>query len=301
MKKARYGTAVWITCALLTLAAFFAKDFMLYDFQMMPSSYAYTKSETKPAQASSALWFTLGPDRELQYGYDAGIDPETVTLYGKTEEDVQTLTSADMDPIREDLLGYFVAALPARQEDAQTVHDFARADIGPHTYELAPREFNIPELPFEVAFAERKYIQVFYQNQLLTDAGITITDQNGDETACRTDSHGWISGLPVETIRSGFTAAYSPDGQNVYRMYYLVEDYEYFTTHFFKAHIPLLMILALTALGILIVYFVREWYSQKDPAYAVYNRERPGFGGGHPLRERTNSKFLLILITNKSI
>lgn len=301
MKKVKYGTAaVWIICALLTLAAFFARNFVLYDFQMMPSNYAYTRSEAKPAQASSSLWFTLGPDRELQYGYDKDVDPVTVSLYGKTEEEVQTITDTDMDPIRGDLIGYFVSALPARQEDidgdgiVETVHDFARADIGPHTYELAPREFNIPELPFEVAFAERKYIQVFYENQLLTDAEIIITDQDGAEKVYHTDSHGWISGLPVETLRSGFTAAYSPDGQNVYRMYYLVEDYEYFTTHFFKAHIPLLMILALTALGIVIVYFVREWYCRKDPVYALYGRERPGFGGGHPLREQTNSKFLLI-------
>lgn len=228
---------------------------------MMPSNYAYTRSEECPAQASSSLWYTLGPDRELQYGYDNSVDPENVILYGKTEEDVQTLTNADVSPIREDLIGYFVAALPARQEDidgddiAETVHDFARADIGPHTYKLAPREFNIPELPFELAFAERKYIQVFYQNGPLTGAEITVTDGDGSETIYHTDSHGWISGLPIETLRSGFTASYSPDGQNVYRMYYLVEDYEYFTVHFFKAHIPLLIILALTALGIVIVYF----------------------------------------------
>ena len=95
MKKIKYGTAaVWIICALLTLAAFFAKDFVLYDFQMMPFNYAFTRSETKPAQASSALWFTLGADRGLQYGYDDGIDPAAVLLYGKTEEEVQSLTGS---------------------------------------------------------------------------------------------------------------------------------------------------------------------------------------------------------------
>ena len=211
MKKVKYGTAaVWSICALLTLAAFFAKDFVLYDFQMMSANYAYTRSEERPAQAASSLWFTLGPDRELQYGYDENVDPETVLLYGKTEEEVQPLTNSDMSPIREDLIGYFVAALPARQENGRTVHDFARADIGPHTYELAPREFNIPELPFELAFAERKYIQVFYQNQPLTNVEVIITEGDGSETAYYTDSHGWISGLPIETLRSGFTAAYSP-------------------------------------------------------------------------------------------
>ena len=113
------------------------------------------------------------------------VNPETALLYGKTEEEVQTLTDTDMNPIREDLIGSFLAALPMRQEDVdenghtETVYDFARADIGLHTYELAPREFNIPEVPFELAFAERKYIQVFYPNQLLIDSEITVTDRDG--------------------------------------------------------------------------------------------------------------------------
>ena len=53
MKKVKYGTAaVWIICALLTLAALFAKDFVLYDFQMMPANYAYTRSEERPDRKS---------------------------------------------------------------------------------------------------------------------------------------------------------------------------------------------------------------------------------------------------------
>ena len=36
-----------------------------------------------------------------------------------------------------------------------------------------------------------------------------------------------------------------------------MEDYEYFTVYFFKAHIPLLIILVRTALGIVIVCFLR--------------------------------------------
>ncbi len=232
MRKVKYGTViVYVICALLTLSAFFAKDFVLYDFNMMPSNYTYTQSTGKPAEAAASLWFTLGPDRELQFGHNDNVDPDTVTLYGKTESDVQTLTEADMAPVREDLIGYFVTALPARQEDTdgdgdtETVHDFARADIGPHTYELAPREFNIPELTFELAFAERKYIQVFYKNRLLTDAEVFVTDTSGMRTAYQTDSHGWITGLPIGTLRSGFTVSYTPNGQNIYRMFYLVEDY----------------------------------------------------------------------------
>ena len=60
-------------------------------------------------------------DRKLQYGDDDDIDPATVLLYSKTEEEVQSLTGADMSPVQEDLISHFMAALPARQENGRTV------------------------------------------------------------------------------------------------------------------------------------------------------------------------------------
>lgn len=61
------------------------------------------------------------------------------------------------------------------------------------------------------------------------------------------------------------------DNQTTYRMYYTIEDYEYFTEHFFKAYVPLLLILLLSAMGIVIFYFAREAYTKKNPAYAIYD------------------------------
>ena len=46
MKKERIGRlAVYAVCALLTVAAFFAKDFIFYDFHMEVSDYDYVKSD----------------------------------------------------------------------------------------------------------------------------------------------------------------------------------------------------------------------------------------------------------------
>lgn len=53
--------------------------------------------------------------------YNDGIDPVAVLLYSKTEEEVQSLTGADMSPVQEDLISHFIAALPARQENGRTV------------------------------------------------------------------------------------------------------------------------------------------------------------------------------------
>ena len=46
MKKERIGRlAVYAVCALLTVAVFFAKDFIFYDFHMEVSDYDYVKSD----------------------------------------------------------------------------------------------------------------------------------------------------------------------------------------------------------------------------------------------------------------
>ena len=301
MKKAKIGTAaVYVICALLTIAAFFAKDFVLYDFEMEPSNYRYTESDAeRDFHAETSFWFSFGPDRELQYGFADNVSPDSIRLYARTENELIPITAQDMNPIREDFIGYFAAALPAQFIDvdgdgtAETVYDFARADLGPHTYELEPREFNSSDFPFEVAFAERKVIQVFYHNELLTDRSVTVVSADGTAQTYYTDNNGWIDGLPIDVLRSGFTVSYSPDGQNVYRMYYAIEDYDYFSLHFFKAYLPLLVVLLLTAIGIVIVYVIRERYARRDPAYAIYSRERPGFRAAN-LNNKTSSKFLLI-------
>lgn len=301
MKKVKLGKwLVWLFCGILTIAAFFAKDFVMYDFHMLPSDYTYAESKSeKPIQAATAFWFSYGPERELLYGYENNMDAETIRFYGKTHDQALPVTASDLEPIRNDLMGYLVAVLPQQLIDTnddgitETVYDFARADFGLHAYELAPREFDSNEIPFELAFAERKYIQVFYQNEPLMDVSVTVTSPDGRNQTYRTDGHGWIDGLPSSVVRGGFTVTYSPDSQTTYRMYYAIEDYEYFTEHFFKAYIPLLLVLLFSMIGIVAFYFIREVYTKSNPAYQIYTRERPGLRKGTGLQNKSDSKFLL--------
>lgn len=302
MKKVKLGKwFVYLFCGLLTIAAFFAKDFVLYDFHMLPSDYAYAESKSeKPIQALTAFWFSFGSDRELLYGHESNIDVAEIQLYGKTHEQVLPVSVADLQPIRDDLIGYLVAVLPEQEIDtnhdgiAEKVYDTARADFSRHAYELAPREFDSKEIPFELAFTERKYIQVFYHNQPLIDTSVTVASPDGTNQTYQTDRHGWIDGLPSSVLRGGFTVAFSPDNETTYRMYYSIEDYEYFTEHFFKAYTPLLLVLLLSVIGIVAFYFIREAYAKKNPAYQIYTRERPGLRKGTGLQVKSDSKFLMI-------
>ena len=62
MKKRKIGTAlVYFICILLTAAAFFAKDFVLYDYHMMPSDYEYKETDQeRPLQADSSVMVLTG-------------------------------------------------------------------------------------------------------------------------------------------------------------------------------------------------------------------------------------------------
>lgn len=84
MKKERIGRlAVYAVCALLTVVAFFAKDFIFYDFHMEVSDYDYVKSDKeRPEQAETSIWFTYGEGgKELQYGMPVETSEEDIRLY----------------------------------------------------------------------------------------------------------------------------------------------------------------------------------------------------------------------------
>lgn len=221
MKKTKIGTAlVYFICILLTAAAFFAKNFVLYDFHMMPSDYEYKETDQKrPMQADSSVWFTYGFDREVQYGVSEGISADMLMIYAKTEEKAVPVSAEDLSPVREDLIGYVVAAAPVRELDLdgdgrmENVYDFAHADFGAHTYELTPRAFHLQEIPFELAFEERKVIQVFYQGEPLVGGQVTVTEADGGQKVYTTEQHGWIDGLPIRNIRGVLPSAIPQTGR----------------------------------------------------------------------------------------
>lgn len=302
MKRRKIGTAVvCAVCVFLIVSVFFAKDVVLYDFHMNVPDYNYFKMEgERPRSADTSVWFTYGASgRELYYGMDAKTQADNLTIYALTQTGEISVTKGNENPIQKDSLGHFIAALPAKNQDIdgdgvlEEVYDYARADLGPNAFNPAPQRFLTKEIPFELVFAERKYIMAYYENEILTNADILVTSYNGERKHYTTDEHGWIQGLVNRDIREGFTASYSPDGNTMYRMHYALEDYAYFSPHFFAAHIPLLVIFILTGIGIVAVYLIRNRMHKSDPAYAIYSRERTGIYS-NTLHQKTGSKFLLV-------
>lgn len=302
MKGRKIGIAVVCAiCAFLIVSAFFAKDFVLYDFHTNVTDYQYAKTEEeKPLSVDTSVWFSYGNGgKVVYYGINEEIREESLTVYALSQAGEISITKGNENPIRQDSLGHFIAALPMAEMDidgdgeAEKVYDYTRADFGLNAFNPAPQRFLSEEIPFELVFAERKYIMVYYGNEILKDAEVLVTSYDGGQKRYHTDEHGWIQGLPNRDIREGFTAAYSPDGLSVYRMHYALEDYSYFTVHFWKAHLPLLVIFVLTCIGIVVVCLIRNCMERNNPAYAIYSRERAGIYPG-TLNQKTSSKFLFV-------
>lgn len=312
-RKRKWGRIlVYVICAMLTIAAFFANKIVLYQFHMMPSDYRFVRETGQPpAKASSAVWFAYGDDRELQFWTDAHVFMDEsnradaagnggVLIFAKTAEGVAAVDLESSRPIQEDFTGYFVAVTGARQADIdgdgkiETVYDSARADLGPHAYAAVPRGFHSEEIPFELCFEERKKIQVFFQGEVVADSFVSVTASDFEDKVFETDGSGYVKNLPVKYIRSGLTISYEPEEGTVYRMYYALEDYAYFSPHFWKAQIPLLLIFALSAAGIAIVHLIRERRLKGSPEHRIYSREKAGIYAANPLMQKTDSHFLMI-------
>lgn len=307
MKKYKWGRiTVYIICAMLTIAAFFANRIVLFQFHMMPQDYHFAAETGKPpAKTKSSVWFTYGSGRELKLWTDAGLERTELhtskpSVYAKTTREMTKVDMGEENPIHEDFMGYLIAVMDKRQEDMdgdgnmETVYDSARADFGPHAYAAVPRGFHSEHIPFELCFEERKKIQVFYNGKLVAGHHVFVTTADFNNKKFETDSDGYIKKLPVKYIRDGLTVSFEPEPGIYYRMYYALEDYDYFTTHFWKAQIPLVLIMVLTAVGIFLVYFIRERYLKKTPEYQIYSREKAGVYKASPLKNKTDSHFLFI-------
>ncbi len=297
MTKEKIWTSfIIVVCILLTFSVFFSDQLSLYDFHMEVKDYGYEKTDGVPAGADTALWFDYGTrGRNLFYGYT------DETLYGQAEffvrtaDGVREMSLEDMREFPADSLGNLIAALPVQSVDvdgdgeAESVYDSARADFGANAFNPVPQRFDSERIPFELIFAERNRIEVRFQNELLEDAELYITMHDGEHDVFHTDENGWIDGLAQRDIRYGFTASYSPDGETVYRMYYALEDYPFFSWHTFEAHFPLFVVIVLSFVVIFAIEVIRRIMFRNDYAYKHGNLfER------NPLRTKTDSKFLLV-------
>ena len=56
--------------------------------------------------------------------------------------------------------------------EAEKVYDYARADLGLDAFNPTPQRFLTEEISFGLMLAERRYIMVYYGNEILKDAAI---------------------------------------------------------------------------------------------------------------------------------
>ena len=302
-----------LAIVLLVVSAFFAKQFVLYDFHMNASDYRIAAAEgMRPAGADTGVWISFGEDREVQYGLESGRTAVGLRIYAKFTEGAGEITEEIQRPdgrLGEESFGNLILALSGQELDVdgdgveETVYDFARADFGPHAFEPYPIRFSMEELPLELCLFNRREIQVYWRGELLREGEVEVTSSDGSSRTYTLTENGCLDGLPIRDIRNGFTVTYIPDGQGsgglenggetVYRMYYALEDYPYFSQHFWKAHLPLVLTFALSALGIILFQTVRNIRARKTAEYAIYSRETAGLHK-NSLRTKTSSRFLLI-------
>ena len=143
MKGRSIGTAVvCAVCAFLIVSAFFAKDFILYDYHMNVPDYSYTETkEGRPLSADTSVWFSYGDaGKAVYYGVNEEGQEDRLTVYALTQTGEISVTKGNDSPIRQDSLGHFIAALPMTEQaidgdgKAETGYDYARADFGLNAY-----------------------------------------------------------------------------------------------------------------------------------------------------------------------
>lgn len=304
MHYRRYGAPIIITISLLLiLLSFFAKDFVFYEFQMEPYSYSIMETKEAPDEMDSPLWFTYSNNNVLKFGYTEPAQSSEISFYELTKQGVSQIAKEQLQIISEESHGSFAAKLPMKTQDTngdgkqENVYYSAKTDMAitqTYEYDLIPRVFGSSDIPFEVVFAERKAIEVFFHNEPIANQQITVKSLRSGSNVYSTNENGMIKGLSVPDIRSGIEVTYSPNENETYSMYYLVENYTLFSNRYLSAITPLLLVIVFTTIGIMICLLVRKQVMKKNSDYPVYSSERSRVLSGGYVNDRTSSKFMLV-------
>lgn len=283
MKKELIGKIlVTLICVLLVIISFYAKKIIFYDANMATSDFKYTQTtQDKPLHAKTNIWFDYGAQRELKFGFDKSINSSEIKIFSKENgTQIVSYNKDDFGPIKPNSVGYLIASAPEQYIDInqdgieEKVFDFTRTEFGPYAYLGGPSElFNTNKIPFELLFSHGKHIKVYYKGNCLSNGTITVVSKDGTTKDYNIDEEGNIESLPISNIRNGFTGIYTPDGKTYYRMYYILEGYQYFSRHYFTGYIPLLLLIGYSFVGIILVYFIREAINRKNLNHKVYSRK----------------------------
>lgn len=249
MKKKTIGKILFgVFAAVICAAAYFAADiaFFQYDDPLERASLSVVSD-------GEELSFTYNNDAITLHGGDS------TTVYALTTDGIAAVEGTDTKSLPSNFLGSFAAV----QTDGNVTR-IAKTDMEyTQGYSASANLFLSEEIPFEVAYVDRKKFTVYFESKPLADTDITVTLADGTEKVLSTDENGDITGLNLNDARNGLRFTYQTDN-HTYTIHYQVEADTIFTMRWLSAMLPFGIIILISAVCIALDVLLRKLLYKKE-------------------------------------
>ncbi|WP_026394344.1 4Fe-4S binding protein [Acetobacterium malicum] len=305
MKKI-FTPAVLLVCVVLTLLSFSAYNLVFYQFSTDASGYTMTtavsaEAEAKQTSTTGRLYFSYD-NNQVTLNTVSNQDAAAAMIYALSVNGVTEMTADNMAVMSPDYLGSFIATLPQQSTDldgdgtAEALYLAAKTDMEfTQGYMPNPPTFEHELFPLEIIFTDRTTVSVQFDGEPLADQAVTLTSQRSGTSQVTTNSEGVIEGLSLLDIRSGITVTYAADnGDNVYQMSYQVEDNTLFSNRYLAALTPFMIIVLLSAVGIILCLWLRRRIVTKDPVMGRFANGRMSLGPVGTMKGQRKFGFMTI-------
>lgn len=255
-----------IFCVLLGVFAYYSWKFPFYEFSDDTTDYTLSMVETD--DGDYGMYFTYD-NTDLTLVLEKGIDTGDIQFYGLTTSGIAVMSEEHIASLTGDYTGSFLAVSKLQYSDYNGDGQRDRLHIATRTdmeillsNDTEGEKYSAEAFLLDVVLNYRREVQLYYNDEPLAETQVQVTTADGSVINQTTDENGVLAALGARDAWKGFTVAYSENQVDFYILTYRAEHNTIFTARHFAALTPLLLIIAISALGILLCLFAR-WYLER--------------------------------------
>ena len=247
--------------------AFNAQSVVFYEFDMDASAYQIvTETAPGPLGRYAPLEFSFRGNTIVLTVCSTADESADIPIFATSRFGASLLTEANMANLSPYYLGSFIAVFPRQifdlTGDGNDNHVFMSVKTDLRTAQTnASRTpmLNDPRVLFEVGIYEARRLFVYFNRRPLANRSVYVHLPDGRMIARVTDEFGFIPNLSVNDVRRGLIIEYSPNIRNTYIQKYMPQNARTFS----PSLTPLIILLALTAVCILLCLAIRKFHEKR--------------------------------------
>lgn len=222
--------------------------------------------DTTVESENQLMWWEF-KDNNLTLNYNNFIINENnIHAFGKkTDNSISPINLNTTSPIGTKFNGSFIASLEPLKIDMNgdsikdEVHIATKADtIYTRGFTKVNTYFEDPKFPFEVVLVGDYDLKVYFKNELLKNAEIEVTFEDGSKKKFVTDSQtGMIHISNMNELRNNINILYSDDGK-YYLLSYIVEGHRLLSAEHIRALTNLGIIILISSIIIIFIITIKK-------------------------------------------